>query len=216
MRTSSPPPQVGRFLNRLLGLTIGRQEMLFAFFSNLVDLNVKQARREGKYDEGVLEVKGRSIAIVDETTVDEATDDHGALVAYRVRVDRGTPFAIAQATLEQASATSWNDMEGHGLDEATLEQRRRHTTAMAPWRLRRPRAHVAVTLGQRVATRGARHRGEVLTRRRTRHRRHTHTYRPHTAHTAYTAHPHASSHTPRVTTSRRHDTGRASTPSTAP
>ena len=153
--------------------------MLFAFFSNLVDLNVKQARREGKYDEGVLEVKGRSIAIVDETTVDEATDDHGALVAYRVRVDRGTPFAIAQATLEQASAASWNDIECHGLDEATLEQRRRHTTAMAP---STPSTAARARRGD-AQSEGGDAGCEASGRS------------PRTAHTAETAHPHASSHT---------------------
>ncbi|CAN0139666.1 unnamed protein product, partial [Discosporangium mesarthrocarpum] len=50
---------VGRFLNRMLGLELGRQSYLFQVFSDTLDSLVMKARSEGQYDEGICEIKGR-------------------------------------------------------------------------------------------------------------------------------------------------------------
>ena len=70
-------PSVGRFLNRLLGLTLTRQGLLFDYFAAMTDLAVRQARREGKYDEAVMELRGRTVKLVEETVVCPPTAEGG-------------------------------------------------------------------------------------------------------------------------------------------
>jgi hypothetical protein len=95
---------VSKFLNRMLGLSLTRQNMLFETFAKLVEHVVKRARREGKYDEAITELEGRRIEITDETTVQTATASRGELVHLNVETDRGIPFADARATLKAADA----------------------------------------------------------------------------------------------------------------
>ncbi|XP_058072327.1 protein FORGETTER 1 isoform X2 [Magnolia sinica] len=52
---------VGRFLNRLLGLPPDIQNRLFEFFINILDLLVRNARNEGNFDSGIVDIKANII-----------------------------------------------------------------------------------------------------------------------------------------------------------
>eukprot|EP00096_Caligus_rogercresseyi_P012895 TRINITY_DN5561_c0_g1_i2.p1 TRINITY_DN5561_c0_g1~~TRINITY_DN5561_c0_g1_i2.p1 ORF type:complete len:818 (-),score=270.21 TRINITY_DN5561_c0_g1_i2:358-2670(-) len=47
---------MSKFLNRILGLKVDIQNMLFKYFSDTLDAIISQAKRSGKYDQGILDV----------------------------------------------------------------------------------------------------------------------------------------------------------------
>ncbi|CAM9785598.1 unnamed protein product [Phaeothamnion confervicola] len=55
--------QVGRFLNRLLGIPIAAQNELFQYFIHLHEAHVKQAKRDGRYDDGIRTIQGQSVVV---------------------------------------------------------------------------------------------------------------------------------------------------------
>ena len=129
---------VGVFLNRLLGLTLVRQNLIFDYFSKLVDHHVRVARREGKYDEAIAEVKGHRVEITDETVLQAETSTRGELVHLNVEVDRGIPWDEALSIL--ASAT-----EDAAHEKAAKEAQAHHRgrNAFTDMRSLRGRAEVA-------------------------------------------------------------------------
>eukprot|EP00775_Hariotina_reticulata_P007699 gene7699-7898_t len=59
--TSKDLGDVRRFLNRLLGLPLGRQNLLFNYFAATLAAEITAARAEGRYNEGVSDLQGSSI-----------------------------------------------------------------------------------------------------------------------------------------------------------
>ncbi|CAH3034332.1 unnamed protein product [Porites lobata] len=55
---------VGKFLNRILGLSVERQNLLFSYFCECLNAAIETAKREGRYSEGVTDVSGSSITMV--------------------------------------------------------------------------------------------------------------------------------------------------------
>lgn len=45
---------ITKFLNRILGLEVDRQNMLFQYFSDTFDYLIEKDKKEGKYDMGIL------------------------------------------------------------------------------------------------------------------------------------------------------------------
>ena len=56
---------VKRFLNRLLGLPLRRQNCLFRYFTRILDVLTANAKADGSYDAGVSDVSASSIRSVD-------------------------------------------------------------------------------------------------------------------------------------------------------
>ena len=56
---------VGRFLNRLLGLEPLWQCQLFDFFQALMEHGIAQAKKEGKYQDGIVDLRATSITLND-------------------------------------------------------------------------------------------------------------------------------------------------------
>ncbi|EGB03273.1 hypothetical protein AURANDRAFT_55617 [Aureococcus anophagefferens] len=129
---------VGVFLNRLLGLTLVRQNLIFDYFSKLVDHHVRVARREGKYDEAIAEVKGHRVEITDETVLQAETSTRGELVHLNVEVDRGIPWDEALAVLASATEDAAHEKAAK---EAQAQHRGRN--AFTDMRSLRGRAEVA-------------------------------------------------------------------------
>ena len=48
---------------RLLGLAPEAQGQVFDLYQAILEASIKQARKEGKYDEGIVDVKGTSITL---------------------------------------------------------------------------------------------------------------------------------------------------------
>ena len=54
-----------RFLNRLLGLPVARQNLLFAYFTATLGAEIRAARAEGRYFEGVSDLGGSHVSKVE-------------------------------------------------------------------------------------------------------------------------------------------------------
>ena len=64
------PPLVGRrFLNRILGLPLARQNLLFNYFFLTLTTQIQTAKAEGKYSEGVSDLSGGKLVEVKEPQV---------------------------------------------------------------------------------------------------------------------------------------------------
>nr|XP_054771437.1 uncharacterized protein LOC129279369 [Lytechinus pictus] len=55
---------VGKFLNRILGLTVARQNMIFTYFFGVLQAAIAAARKEGRYNEGLVDIMASSIEMV--------------------------------------------------------------------------------------------------------------------------------------------------------
>lgn len=54
-------PGYRRFLNRLLGLPVARQNLLFSYFACTLTAEIRAAKAEGRYFEGVSDLSGSNI-----------------------------------------------------------------------------------------------------------------------------------------------------------
>uniref|UniRef100_A0A7S3JZA5 Strawberry notch AAA domain-containing protein n=1 Tax=Aureoumbra lagunensis TaxID=44058 RepID=A0A7S3JZA5_9STRA len=93
---------VGRFLNRILGLKLVQQNLLFEEYARLVEHTIRTARREQRYDEAISELKGRKIKVVERNTLVHGTDEFGNLEHVRVQMDRGISYEKAVEFLKEA------------------------------------------------------------------------------------------------------------------
>ena len=48
--------EMSKFLNRILGMHVDKQNMLFKYFSDTLQVIITQAKRTGRYDKGILDV----------------------------------------------------------------------------------------------------------------------------------------------------------------
>jgi len=92
---------VRKFLNRLLGLPAKTQNVFFAYFYEILDCEIKLAKAEGKYTEGVSDLGGSSIRIDDESSVILKDPYHGqTLISTKVFIDRGISYDRAAEILD--------------------------------------------------------------------------------------------------------------------
>ena len=104
METGAGAKDVGdvrKFLNRILGLPVRGQNLLFGYFTEVMEAEVKAAKAEGKYSEGVSDLSGSNIRI--ESTKVVARDPYGSgadLKQTRVLTDRGVSFDVATEILK--------------------------------------------------------------------------------------------------------------------
>lgn len=91
---------VRRFLNRLLGLPIARQNLLFQYFAASLHAAIRRAKAEGRYSEGMSDLPSSSISR-DGPPRTLWVDPHSNLrtLCHTLRVDRGVSFEEAQRQL---------------------------------------------------------------------------------------------------------------------
>ncbi|XP_078433295.1 RING/FYVE/PHD zinc finger superfamily protein isoform X2 [Wolffia australiana] len=93
---------VGRFLNRLLGLPIYFQNRLFEFFSGILDLLVSNARKEGHFDFGIVDIKASIIELRGQAKTVHVDQMTGAsTVLFTFTIDRGIKWEFAKSLLEE-------------------------------------------------------------------------------------------------------------------
>ncbi|XP_042392351.1 protein FORGETTER 1-like isoform X2 [Zingiber officinale] len=93
---------VGRFLNRILGLPPDIQNRLFELFVSILDLTVHNARNEGQFDSGIIDIKANSIELQGSPRTVHVDNLSGAsTVLFTFSVDRGITWESAKSLLEE-------------------------------------------------------------------------------------------------------------------
>ncbi|KAM6219700.1 protein strawberry notch homolog 2 [Rhynchocyon petersi] len=91
---------ITKFLNRILGLEVHKQNALFQYFSDTFDHLIEADKREGKYDLGILDLAPGIDEIYEESRQVFLTPGHpqdGQVVFYKISVDRGLRWEEALA-----------------------------------------------------------------------------------------------------------------------
>lgn len=94
---------VKKFLNKMLGLPVHLQALLFEYFSATLDSIVEQSKLDGSYDEGVSDVHANSVSAdgpVETLYTDPSTG--GDLNLHVLRLDRGISFEKSLDWLQRA------------------------------------------------------------------------------------------------------------------
>ncbi|GAQ77984.1 protein with Helicase_C domain [Klebsormidium nitens] len=92
--------KVDKFLNRLLGMALQDQEVLFNFFSDTFDAVVRQEKSKGQFDDGIVSVSAESTKVVD-TTILHKDPGSGALTKLvALELDRGVSWEAAEAKFQ--------------------------------------------------------------------------------------------------------------------
>ncbi|KAL9664096.1 hypothetical protein QQ045_019493 [Rhodiola kirilowii] len=93
---------VGRFLNRLLGLPPEIQNRLFELFSSVLDLIIQKARLEGEIDSGIVNIKANVIELQGTPkTVHVDTMSGASTVLFSFVLDRGITWESAASLLNE-------------------------------------------------------------------------------------------------------------------
>ncbi|XP_028064644.1 protein FORGETTER 1-like isoform X3 [Camellia sinensis] len=93
---------VGRFLNRLLGLPPDIQNGLFELFVSILDLVVEKARIDGYFDLGIVDMKASTIELQGTPKAVHVDRMSGAsTLLFTFILDRGIPWKSASALLEE-------------------------------------------------------------------------------------------------------------------
>ncbi|XP_061093328.1 si:ch73-63e15.2 isoform X2 [Conger conger] len=83
---------ITKFLNRILGLEVHKQNSLFQYFTDNFDYLIEKDKKEGKYDMGILDLAPGNDEIYEETQekfLTAGNPQDGQVVLYKISVDRG-------------------------------------------------------------------------------------------------------------------------------
>ncbi|XP_047442828.1 protein strawberry notch homolog 2 [Mugil cephalus] len=83
---------ITKFLNRILGLEVHKQNYLFQYFTDNFDYLIEKDKKEGKYDMGILDLAPGNDEIYEEkqeTFLTVGNPQDGQVVLYKISVDRG-------------------------------------------------------------------------------------------------------------------------------
>lgn len=96
-------PGVKTFLNRLLGMEVGEQDRAFRHFSAIFDDLVARDKSEGRYDDGVVDLKANVITLKRQVPfyTDPTTEARSSL--YTLTLDRGVGWEAAKAEFDAAA-----------------------------------------------------------------------------------------------------------------
>lgn len=83
---------------RLLGLEPEVQTCIFDFYQAILEATIAQARREGRYDDGIVDVAGTAISLAEAPQVRPSFDPHPAtslsLLQHLHRYKHSVPSAM--------------------------------------------------------------------------------------------------------------------------
>ncbi|XP_004866032.1 protein strawberry notch homolog 2 isoform X1 [Heterocephalus glaber] len=91
---------ITKFLNRILGLEVHKQNALFQYFSDTFDHLIEMDKKEGRYDMGILDLAPGIDEIYEESQQVFLAPGHpqdGQVVFYTITVDRGLKWEEAFA-----------------------------------------------------------------------------------------------------------------------
>ncbi|KAK9152249.1 hypothetical protein Syun_010558 [Stephania yunnanensis] len=112
---------VGRFLNRLLGLPPEIQNRLFELFVSILDLLIQNARREGHFDSGIVDMKANTVELKEKPKTVHVDKMSGAsTVLFTFIMDRGVTWELASTLLEEQKNSGY-DNSNDGFFESKRE-----------------------------------------------------------------------------------------------
>ncbi len=92
---------VPKFLNRILGLEVSRQQKLFDYFARTLERMIRAAKRDGKYAQGIQTVDGRSVEFERPAkALHVTTPSPFPIECHTVVADVGMDFETAPKMLE--------------------------------------------------------------------------------------------------------------------
>ncbi|PKA64092.1 hypothetical protein AXF42_Ash005104 [Apostasia shenzhenica] len=93
---------VGRFLNRLLGLPPDIQNRLFELFIKILELLIHNARSEGQFDSGIVDIKANIVELQGSPKTVHVDDLSGAsTVLFTFIIDRGITWEFAKNVFDE-------------------------------------------------------------------------------------------------------------------
>lgn len=98
---------VAHFLNRMLGLVPKVQAWLFNWYLAHLDAVIANAKKEGRYDNGIVDIQATSLELQGEPRpvfVDELSG--GRTLLFKVRVDKGIGWEQAVEMLREHRAAN--------------------------------------------------------------------------------------------------------------
>ncbi|KAL5004376.1 hypothetical protein ScPMuIL_017832 [Solemya velum] len=98
---------VGRFLNRILGLKVENQNLIFSYFTECMKQMINNAQKEGRYNEGLLDITGSSVNMVGKPRrlFKDLSKSHGTIRLVEVKIDRGMSWEAATTRYENHSGS---------------------------------------------------------------------------------------------------------------
>ncbi|KAM8890033.1 strawberry notch homolog 2b isoform 1-T1 [Synchiropus picturatus] len=100
---------ITKFLNRILGLEVHKQNFLFQYFTENFDYLIEKDKKEGKYDMGILDLAPGNDEIYEErqeTFLTAGNPQDGQVVLYKISVDRGMTWDEAYNKALNLSGTN--------------------------------------------------------------------------------------------------------------
>jgi hypothetical protein len=94
--------KVAQFLNRLLGLPIEDQDLLFKFFSDTLDATITNLKSEGKYETGILSLQGNQITKHNDVVILNDPVSGASVRHVSINLVQGCQFEEAKAMVEEA------------------------------------------------------------------------------------------------------------------
>ncbi|KAJ9534468.1 hypothetical protein QJQ45_016176, partial [Haematococcus lacustris] len=145
-----PPAQkqdVPRFLNRLLGLPIGTQGQLFEYFADTLTAQLKVAKSEGRFQEGMTVLRDCKVSVEEDREIhrDATTDAVTRHVCLKVDDGLAWPEALAQRDERRA------ELRAAGLPEARIAHTGYYLSRVEHKGYRRPHVLLAVEIQKRSA-----------------------------------------------------------------
>ena len=114
---------VKSFLNRMLGLTVELQNMIFSHFAAELDEQIKLAKSNDQFDEGVVDIRGEAISLAPGYPEVLATDTSTGvpLMYHKLNVDRGISHSRAIQILDAKAQENEGGerLRGEGFYRAT-------------------------------------------------------------------------------------------------
>ncbi|XP_055796505.1 protein strawberry notch homolog 2-like isoform X2 [Salvelinus fontinalis] len=98
---------ITKFLNRILGLEVHKQNSLFQYFTDNFDYLIEKDKKEGKYDMGILDLAPGNNEIYEEkqeTFMTVGNPQDGQVVLYKISVDRGMPWEEAYEKVQNLNS----------------------------------------------------------------------------------------------------------------
>ena len=116
-----PQGVVPKFLNRILGLEVARQQWLFDYFARYLEKIIKGAIRDGTYARGIQTIGGRSVEFERPPLVLQAqTPSSYPIELHTVVADVGMDFETAKRKLDETRSAGKDtaiDIDGDGGDD---------------------------------------------------------------------------------------------------